>query len=127
MTLGDFLHQSDVPSAPASTTAPQLGSLPEGGGSCDTRPWATAACAAELEALDDCGKDPCERYAEATEEKKEVCLVSQVGGSAAGCSDERAVVLECLTPCVTNAPCEAFDGSDYEAVQQYSYCVTACG
>ncbi len=77
-----------------------------------------------------CG-NACDDLADALTAKADECgLTSEDGttedGAEAECTDAAATQAECLTPCVENAACGAFDGSDLDALATYADCVAGC-
>ena len=80
-----------------------------------------------------CG-NACDDYADAAQAKADECGLTTSDGETsdtteAECTDAAATLAECLTPCIENVSCDAFDpeAEGYaDAVKSYSDCVTAC-
>lgn len=70
----------------------------------------------------------CERFTDAVADQFEACGFPSVEEQNVeiDCTDELFEQLRCMSVCVEDAPCSAFDGSDIDAVTRFSDCVLGC-
>jgi hypothetical protein len=77
-----------------------------------------------------CGND-CDAAADDVAAKNEECGITATDGEDGSdetveCTDEVAAAATCFAACYTAAPCEAFDGSDPDALADYAACTADC-